>query len=176
MWNILHETMRNLHILSATRRWHRSYRTLHFLRLFSVSFRLKITHCDTYSGRIWKDLEGFGRILCINAKFSIRHQFFSDENSTGAHIDNVFFCQNPIENCTQVFLRFDVSRDKSDVMTSFCKIDWSDVCRVFRQAGSSFQSHQHLAWPITLGVHQFGYTRLEQICVLPAREATVLSA
>jgi hypothetical protein len=32
-----------------------------------------------------------------------------------AHIDNVFFCQNPVENCTQIFLRFDVNRDKSDV-------------------------------------------------------------
>jgi hypothetical protein len=29
--------MRNQHVLSATRRWHRSYRTLHFLRLFSVT-------------------------------------------------------------------------------------------------------------------------------------------
>jgi hypothetical protein len=54
-----------------------------------------------------------------------------------AHIDNVFFCQNPVENCTQIFLRFYVNRDKSDVMTSFGMIDWSDVCRVFRQAGSS---------------------------------------
>jgi hypothetical protein len=34
-------------------------------------------------------------------------------------------------------LRFDVNRDKNDVMTSFGLIDWSDVCGVFRQAGSS---------------------------------------
>jgi hypothetical protein len=52
-------------------------------------------------------------------------------------IDDVFFCQNPVENCTQIFLRFDVNRYKSDVMTSFGMIDWSDVCRVFGQAGSS---------------------------------------
>jgi hypothetical protein len=58
--------MRKLHVLSATRCWHRSYRTIHFLRLFSVCSCLKITHCDTYSGRI----------LCSNAKFSISHQFF----------------------------------------------------------------------------------------------------
>jgi hypothetical protein len=48
-----------------------------------------------------------------------------------AHIDNVFFCQNPAENCTQIFLHFDVNRDKSDVMTSFGMIDWSNVCQGF---------------------------------------------
>jgi hypothetical protein len=52
--------------------------------------------------------------------------------------DNVFFCQNPVENC--IFLRLDVNRDKSDVMTSFGMIDWSDVCRVFRQKCSSLLS------------------------------------
>jgi hypothetical protein len=52
-------------------------------------------------------------------------------------IDNIFFCQNPVENCTQIFLRFDVNRDKSDVMTTFGMIDRSDVFRVFRQAGSA---------------------------------------
>jgi hypothetical protein len=31
-----------------------------------------------------------------------------------------------------------VNGDKSDVMTSFGMIDWSDACRVFRKAGSSF--------------------------------------
>jgi hypothetical protein len=62
--------MRTLYVLSATRRWHRSYRTLHFLRLFSISSCLKITHCDTY----------YGRILYINAKFSISHLFFSMES------------------------------------------------------------------------------------------------
>jgi hypothetical protein len=38
-----------------------------------------------------------------------------------AHIglDIVFFCQNPVENGTQILPRFDVNRDKSDVMTSF---------------------------------------------------------
>jgi hypothetical protein len=45
-----------------------------------------------------------------------------------AHIDNVLFC--PVENSIHIFLRFDVNRDKSDVMTSFGMIDWSDVCRV----------------------------------------------
>jgi hypothetical protein len=60
-----------------------------------------------------------------------------------AHIPvyNIFFCQNPVENCTQIFLRFDVNRDESDVMTSFGMIDWSDVCWVFRQAGSSLNGH-----------------------------------
>jgi hypothetical protein len=37
-----------------------------FQRLLSVSSCLKITHCETYSGRI----------LRINAKFSISHEFF----------------------------------------------------------------------------------------------------
>jgi hypothetical protein len=59
---------------------------------------------------------------------------FSDDNSTGC--SNRQACQNPVEKCAQIFLRFDVNRDKSDVMTSFGMIDWSDVCRIFRQACS----------------------------------------
>jgi hypothetical protein len=54
-----------------------------------------------------------------------------------AHIDNVFFCQNLVENRTQIFLRFDVNRDKSDVMTSFGMIVWSGVFCVIMLAGSS---------------------------------------
>jgi hypothetical protein len=79
-------------------------------------------------------------MLCINAKFSISHQFFPMKIPQDAHIDNVFFCKNPVDNCNcpQIFLRFDVNRDKSDVMMPFGMIDWSDVFRVFRQACSSF--------------------------------------
>jgi hypothetical protein len=40
---------------------------------------------------------------------------FSMKIPQDAHIVNVFFCQNPVENCTQIFLQFDVNRDKSDV-------------------------------------------------------------
>jgi hypothetical protein len=40
------------------------------------------------------------------------------------------------------FIRY-AALDKSDVMTSFGMIDWSDVCRVFRQAGSSFLSQNN---------------------------------
>jgi hypothetical protein len=78
-------------------------------------------------------LEGFARILCINAKvLDISSGFMKIPQD--ARIDNVFLCQNPVENCTQVFLRFDVNRDKSDVMTSFGLIDRSAVCM---RAGSS---------------------------------------
>jgi hypothetical protein len=114
--------MRNLHILSATRRWHRSYRTLHFLGLFTVRSCLKITHCDTYSGKIFASMQSYRYLIS-----------FFDKIPQDAYIDNVLFCQNPVENCTQIFLRFGVDRDKSDVMTSFGMIDWSDVCRAFRQ-------------------------------------------
>jgi hypothetical protein len=126
----MHRWMRKLHVLSATWRWHRSYRTLRFLRLFSVCSCLKITHCDTYSGRIWKDFVHQCKVLDISSVFSIKIP-------QDAHTDNVFFCQNSIENCTPPFLRFDVNGDKSDVMTSFDMIDWSEVCQVFWPAGSS---------------------------------------
>jgi hypothetical protein len=51
---------------------HRSYRTLHFLRLFSVSSCLKITHCDTYSGRIWKDFVHQCKVLNISSVFLMK--------------------------------------------------------------------------------------------------------
>jgi hypothetical protein len=54
-----------------------------------------------------------------------------------AHIDNVFFCLNPVENCTSIFLRFDANRGKSDVMTYFGLIDRSAVFCVIMRAGSS---------------------------------------
>jgi hypothetical protein len=90
----------------------------------------QITHCETYSGRIWKDFVHQCKVLDISSVFSMKIP-------QNAHIDNVFFCQNPVENCTQIFLRFDVDRDKSDVMMFFGMIDWSDICRVFQQTGSS---------------------------------------
>jgi hypothetical protein len=99
--------MRNLLVLSASRRWHRSYRTINVLRLFSVSSCLKITHCDTYSGRIWKDSVHQCKVLDISSVFSMK--VLQDP-----HIDNVFFCQNPVENCTQIFPRCEVNREKSD--------------------------------------------------------------
>jgi hypothetical protein len=105
--------------------------------LFSFRSCLKITHCETYSGRIWKDLEGL-RASMQSSRYLIS---CPDENSTGCSYKQCFFCQNPVENCTQIFLRFDVNRDKSDVMTSFGMIDWSDICRVFRQAGSSLANY-----------------------------------
>jgi hypothetical protein len=37
-----------------------------------------------------------------------------------------------------LFPAIHVNRDKSDVTTSFGTMDWSDVYRVFWQAGSSF--------------------------------------
>jgi hypothetical protein len=46
--------MRNLRVLSDMRHWHRSYRTLNFLWLFSVSSS-NYTLWDLF----WKDLEGF---------------------------------------------------------------------------------------------------------------------
>jgi hypothetical protein len=113
------------------------YRTLHLLRLFSVSSCLKITHSETYSGRIWKDVVHQCKVLDITSVFPMKIP-------QDAHIGNVFFCQNPAENCTQIFLRFDVNRDKSDVMTYFGMIDWSDVCRVFRQPGSSLHLLQSI--------------------------------
>jgi hypothetical protein len=118
--------MRNLHVLSAVRRWHQSYRALHFPRLFSVSSRLKMTHCETNSQRICAAMQSSRYLISFPIKIP-----------QGTHVDHIFFCQNPVENCTQIFLRFDVNRNKSDVMTSFGMIDWSDVCRVFRQAISS---------------------------------------
>jgi hypothetical protein len=51
---------------------------------------------------------------------------FSMKIPQDAHIDNIFFCQNPVENCTQIFPRCDVNRVKSDVMTSFGQS--SEVC------------------------------------------------
>jgi hypothetical protein len=88
---ILHNAnreMRNLHILSATRRWHRSYRTLHLLRLFSVSSRLKITHCDTYSGKIWKEFVHQCKVFDISSVLSMKIP-------QDAHRDNVFFAKIP---------------------------------------------------------------------------------
>jgi hypothetical protein len=71
------------------------------------------------------------KVLAISSVFSMKIPL-------DAHIDNVLFCQNPIENCTQVFLRFDVNRDKSEVMMSFGMIDQSAVFCVIMHAGSSF--------------------------------------
>jgi hypothetical protein len=53
-----------------------------------------------------------------------------------AHIDNVFFCQNPV--------KIDVNRDKSDVMTSFGMIDWSAV--IVRAVGIS-RAHNTSTYP-----------------------------
>jgi hypothetical protein len=94
--------MRNLHVLSATRRWHRSYRSINFLRLFSVSSCHKITHCDTYYGWIWKDFVHQCKVLDISSVLSMQI--------------NIFFCQNTLENCTHIFLPFDVNRDKSRLL------------------------------------------------------------
>jgi hypothetical protein len=136
--------MKNLQVLSTSRRWHRSYRTLHFRRLFSVSSCLKITR-----HLFWKDLEG----LCASMQSSRYLISFFDENSTGSSYSQ---CHHLLNSCWKLHtqrgtyslppagvrmnrerLRFHVNRDKSDVMTSFGMIDWSDVCRVFRQACSS---------------------------------------
>jgi hypothetical protein len=75
---------------------------------------------------------------------------FPMEIPQDAH-DNVFFCQTRVENCTQVFLRFDVNRDKSDVTASFGMMDWSDVCRVFRQACSSLRFLCRVKYKIYVG-------------------------
>jgi hypothetical protein len=51
------------------------------------------------------------------------------------HVDNVFFCQNPVENCSQILPRCDVNREKSDVMTSLGLIDRSAVFCVNMRVG-----------------------------------------
>jgi hypothetical protein len=64
------------HILSATRRWHRSDRTFHFLWLFSGSYRPKITHLF---------LKDFVKTKTIVHQMQSTQYLisFSDENSTG---------------------------------------------------------------------------------------------
>jgi hypothetical protein len=63
---------------------------IHFQRLFSVSSCLKITHCDTYSVRFCKDFVHQCKVLDISSVFPMNIP-------QDAHIDNVFFCQNPVE-------------------------------------------------------------------------------
>jgi hypothetical protein len=83
----------------------------------------------TYSGMILKDFVHQCKVLDISTVFSMKMP-------QDAHIDDVFLCQNPVENCTQI------SRDatSTDVMTSFGMIDRSAVFCVIMRAGSSLTS------------------------------------
>jgi hypothetical protein len=109
-------SMRNPHVLSATRRWHRSDLTFHFLRLFSVSSCPKITHL------FLKDFVKTKPIDIMHQMQSARYLIsFSDDNSTDRmpmH-RHCFLLPKPC----RIFPRCDVNRDKSDVTTSFGLID-----------------------------------------------------
>jgi hypothetical protein len=93
-----------------------------------VVFSWFLSQNNTLWHLFWKDFVHQCKVLDISSVFSMK---FSQD----AHIDYVFFCQNHIVNCIQIFLRFDVDRDKSDVMTSFGMIDQSAVFCVIMRAG-----------------------------------------
>jgi hypothetical protein len=109
------QLMRKPHVLSATRRWHRSDRTLHFLRLFSVNSCPKITHL------FLKDF--------VKTK-TIVHQMQRSR-------DLISFSE--LKSC-RTFPEYVVNRGKSDVMTSFGLIDRIAVFCVIMRAGSSFKA------------------------------------
>jgi hypothetical protein len=61
-----------------------------FWGCFQFSSCPKITLCDTYSGRIWKDFVHQCKVLDVSSIFPVKIP-------QDVHIENVFFCQNPVE-------------------------------------------------------------------------------
>jgi hypothetical protein len=80
--------MRNPHVWSPTRHWHRADRIFHFLRLFSVGSCPKITHL-AYSWRILSKLKP----SCIKCKVLDISFVFPMK----IPMKIVFFCQNPVD-------------------------------------------------------------------------------